>query len=145
MAAWHRILALVALAGGTASLALAATPQAQEIRLVSISSGQPEPILTDGLKTTQDALAADYRGCFTTPLSLGMLTETFTVDPLAKPEPDTRGLSCYDPARLTEDLRTGEAVAFLSEPDITPGMDRVVAIYSDGRAYAWHQRHAAEN
>ncbi|WP_339112019.1 DUF6446 family protein [Thioclava sp. GXIMD2076] len=141
MAYRHRILAALAM-GALAPLASAATPPAGEIRLVSISSGQPEPILTEDLKTTQDT---EFRGCFHTPLSLGMLTETFTVDPKAAPEPEQQGFSCYDPARLTEDLRTGEAIAFLSEPDITPGIDRVVAIYSDGRAYAWHQRHAAEN
>ena len=30
-------------------------------------------------------------------------------------------------------------LAFLSEPDIHPGVDRVVAVFGDGRAYAWHQ------
>ena len=36
----------------------------------------------------------------------------------------------------------GEALAFLSEPLKDYGMDRVVAVFPDGRAYAWHQLNA---
>ena len=36
-------------------------------------------------------------------------------------------------------LESGEALAFLSEPEIHPGVDRVVAVFPDGRAFAWHQ------
>ncbi|MBS0563510.1 MAG: histidine kinase, partial [Proteobacteria bacterium] len=32
-----------------------------------------------------------------------------------------------------------KAVAFLSDENIHPGVDRVVAVYADGRAYAWQQ------
>jgi hypothetical protein len=35
--------------------------------------------------------------------------------------------------------KAGEALAFLSEPNIHPGVDRVVAVFPDGRAFAWHQ------
>ena len=30
-------------------------------------------------------------------------------------------------------------VAFLSVADITRGVDRVVAVFPDGQAFAWHQ------
>jgi hypothetical protein len=43
------------------------------------------------------------------------------------------------PPRSGLPWKTGEAVAFLSEPGIHPGVDRVVAVFQDGRAYAWHQ------
>ena len=35
--------------------------------------------------------------------------------------------------------REGEALAFLSQSDIAPDVDRVVAVFADGRAFAWHQ------
>jgi hypothetical protein len=31
----------------------------------------------------------------------------------------------------------------LSEPEIHPGVDRVVAVFPDGRAFAWHQLNAS--
>ena len=36
-------------------------------------------------------------------------------------------------------MERGEALAFLSQHDIASGVDRVVAVYPDGRAFAWHQ------
>jgi hypothetical protein len=30
-------------------------------------------------------------------------------------------------------------LAFLSQADISKGVDRVVAVFADGRAFAWHQ------
>jgi hypothetical protein len=33
-------------------------------------------------------------------------------------------------------------VAFLGERDVTYGIDRIVAVYPDGRAMAWHQINA---
>lgn len=46
---------------------------------------------------------------------------------------------CFDAARLTDDLASGAARAYLSQPEIRPDVDRVLAIYPDGRAYGWHQ------
>ena len=40
---------------------------------------------------------------------------------------------------IGEALETGEATAFLSEKNIHHGVDRVIAVFDDGRAYAWHQ------
>ena len=42
-------------------------------------------------------------------------------------------------ARIGEALEKGEAIAFLSQANIAPQIDRVVAVFPDGRAYAWHQ------
>ena len=39
-------------------------------------------------------------------------------------------------------LEKGEALAFLSEPNITYGIDRVVAVMGDGRGFAWNQINA---
>lgn len=46
---------------------------------------------------------------------------------------------CYDAGALTAALRDGRAQALLSETEIRDGVDRVIAVFPDGRAFAWHQ------
>lgn len=113
---------------------------AAEMRLVSIASGQPEAIVADGFKGI-DATSSPlrFRACFTTPLSLAMLSETYVAAPEPVPLVGPGWFSCYDATAIGEALERGEALAFLSEHDIHPGIDRVIAVFPDGRAYAWQQ------
>lgn len=115
-----------------------------EILLTPIESGTPEAIVADNV-TGIDAGSSPlrFRACFTTPLSLAMLTETYRM--YDKPVPLTAPgwFDCFDAVAIGEALERGEALAFLSVPEIAPGVDRVVAVFPDGRAYAWHQLHAA--
>lgn len=46
---------------------------------------------------------------------------------------------CFDHGRLTADLQSGAAQAVLGQAEIRPDVDRVLAIYPDGRVYGWHQ------
>ena len=46
---------------------------------------------------------------------------------------------CFDHGQLTDDLASGAARAVLSQAEIRPDVDRVLAIYPDGRVYGWHQ------
>ncbi len=46
---------------------------------------------------------------------------------------------CFDAAEIGEDLEAGKATAWLSEANMVYGVDRVIARYPDGRAYAWQQ------
>jgi Family of unknown function (DUF6446) len=111
-----------------------------EIRLVPLVSKVPEPIVVAGIEGIDaDSSPIKFRACFTTPLSLAMLTETYQVYDGAEPLVAPRGFDCFDAEAIGRALETGEALAFLSEPDIHPGVDRVVAVFGDGRAYAWHQ------
>jgi hypothetical protein len=112
----------------------------QEIRLVPLVSGQPEPIVVTGIEGIDaDSSPIKFRACFTTPLSLAMLTETYRMYERAEPLIAPRGFDCFDAQAIAEALQSGEALAFLSEPEIHPGVDRVVAVFGDGRAFAWHQ------
>ena len=53
---------------------------------------------------------------------------------------DRRGRPAWaDRIRARAALEAGEAIAFLGQKDITDGVDRVVAIFPDGRAFAWNQ------
>ncbi len=114
----------------------------EEIRLTPILGEVPEVIIADAV-TGIDAASSPlrFRACFTTPLSQAMLTETYRVYPDPTPLNAPPWFDCFDARRIDQALRTGEAIAFLSERDIAPGVDRVVAVFSDGRAYAWHQLH----
>lgn len=111
-----------------------------EIRLVPLTSDQPEAIVVEGVEGIDaDSSPIKFRACFTTPLSLAMLTETYRDYPAAEPLVAPRGFDCFDAQAIGQALEAGEALAFLSEPEIHPGVDRVVAVFPDGRAFAWHQ------
>lgn len=77
-----------------------------------------------------------YRACFATdPAALA------DVAPFAHPTPliGPRWFDCFDAGRLTADLQSGLATAYLLQADFRPGVDRVMALYPDGRAYEWRQ------
>lgn len=116
----------------------------QEIRLVPLTSDQPEAIIVAGVEGIDaDSSPIKFRACFTTPLTLATLTETYRDYPGAEPLVAPSGFDCFDAEAIGKALETGEALAFLSEPDIHPGVDRVVAVFTDGRAFAWNQLNAS--
>jgi len=112
---------------------------AAAIRLVSLGGVQEAMLTSDFEAIDADSSPLRFRGCFVTPMTLAMLSETFETyeDPTPLNAPPWFG--CFDAERIGADLETGAALAFLSEKNIHPGVDRVVAVYPDGRAYAWHQ------
>jgi hypothetical protein len=111
-----------------------------EIELTLIESGLPEPILADGIEGIDaDSSPLRFRACFHTPLSQAMLTETYQVYEGAVPLIAPSWFNCFDATKIGDALATGEAIAFLSKSNIAPSIDRVVAVFPDGRAYAWHQ------
>lgn len=115
------------------------TPGA-EIELTPIMGGQPEAILAENLQGIDaESSPIRFRACFTTPLSLAMLTETYVTYPQAEPLIAPIWFDCFDATAIGQALERGEAVAFLSRADIRPGIDRVVAVFPDGAAYAWTQ------
>ncbi|MGL4236292.1 DUF6446 family protein [Tabrizicola sp.] len=111
-----------------------------EIRLVPLISGQPEAIVVEGIEGIDaESSPIKFRACFTTPLSLAMLTETYRLYDGAEPLIAPSDFDCFDAESIGKALESGEALAFLSEPEIHKGVDRVVAVFPDGRAFAWHQ------
>ena len=112
----------------------------QEIRLTPIVGAMPEPILAEDVSgIDSESSPIRFRACFTTPLSLAMLSETYVTYEGAEPLVAPGWFDCFDAQAIGTALERGEALAFLSEPDIHPGVDRVVAVFPDGRAFAWHQ------
>jgi hypothetical protein len=80
-----------------------------------------------------------FRACFTTPVSLATLTETYRLydNPVPLNAPDW--FDCFDAGAIDAALQSGAALAFLGEASVADGVDRVVAVFDDGRAYAWNQ------
>lgn len=112
---------------------------ADVVELTSVSTGAPEPIVVSdftGIDATSSPLR--YRACFTMSLSLATLNETFVIVDGAEPRVAPPWFDCFDAAQIGADLQT-EAIAFMGVENITYGIDRIVAIYPDGRGYAWHQ------
>ncbi len=113
------------------------------IALTPVNGGAAEEILLDGLSATSDnAIPESLWACFTTPLSMGLLTESYEVTEDVAPTNPVSSLPCFDADEVKAAVSSGEAVAFVGERDVWPGVDRVVAVYLDGRAVAWNQRRA---
>jgi hypothetical protein len=111
-----------------------------EIRLTPVAGDMPEAILAEAVTGIDaDSSPLRFRACFTTPLSQAMLTETYRLYDDATPLIGPGWFDCFDAPAIGAALEAGEALAFLSEAEIRPGVDRVVAIFPDGRGFAWHQ------
>ncbi len=111
-----------------------------EIELTALVSGQPEPIPVadlQGIDATSSPLR--FRACFTTPVDQPTLTEGFKVYDNAVPLNAPSWFDCFDAAKIGAALESGEAIAFLGQAEIAPQIDRVVAVFPNGRAFAWHQ------
>lgn len=114
-------------------------PEAQ-MRMVSVATGAPEPIIADDVRAIDaDSSPLRFRACFTTPTSLATLTETYQLAEKPVPLNGPSWFDCYDAGAIGEALESGEAVAFVSQTAIHPGVDRIIAVFPDGHAYAWHQ------
>lgn len=113
---------------------------AYEVQLTSVATGQLEPILASDIRAIDaDSSPLRFRACFTTGNSTAMLTESFVI--YDKPVPLTAPgwFDCYNAEAVGDALEANQAIAYLAQKDIHDGVDRVVAIFDDGRAYAWHQ------
>ena len=83
-----------------------------------------------------DSSPIRFRACFTTQLPQdATLARYETAEPLNAP----RWFDCFDAGAIGAALEEGAARAYLGEKNIRYGIDRVLAIYPDGRAFAWHQ------
>ncbi|WP_258523656.1 DUF6446 family protein [Roseovarius sp. TE539] len=111
-----------------------------DVRLTSLVSGKPEPVLYEAFEAIDaDSSPIRYRACFTTPTSHALLTETFVPYEAAEPLNAPGWFDCFDAEEIGMALEEGDALAFLGQRNIQYGIDRVVAVMSDGRGYVWHQ------
>ncbi len=111
------------------------------IRLTPLAEGSlPEVIQTSGIEAIDGTSSPlRFRACFQTSDSLALLTESYVATDDAVPLNAPGWFECFDAQDIGAALSDGTATAFLGEAEIADGVDRIVAVYDDGRAFAWHQ------
>ena len=82
-----------------------------------------------------DSSPIRYRACF----RLEGAAQPFAPYAGATPLNAPGWFSCFDAAAIGAALSEGRAQAVLSEANIRFGIDRVAAVFADGRVYAWTQ------
>ncbi|WP_120504668.1 DUF6446 family protein [Sulfitobacter mediterraneus] len=113
---------------------------AADVTLVSLGTQEPETIAADGMQAIDaDSSPIRFRACFTTDLSLPLLTETYVLVDSATPRNAPGWFDCFDAEALGNEIETGTALTFLGQKNIAYGVDRIVAITDDGRGYVWHE------
>ncbi|MDE2790366.1 MAG: DUF6446 family protein [Paracoccaceae bacterium] len=116
------------------------SPSLTVIRLTRLDNGLPEPVPVTGFSGIDASTSPlKFRGCFEVDQSIEALKRRYVLVEGATPLRPPSWFDCFDAKRLTESLADGGALAFLGERDIAPGVDRLVAVYPDGRAFSWHQ------
>ena len=114
--------------------------QGEDIRIVSLMSGEPEPILFENFQAIDGSSSPiRYRACFTTEMSHALLSETYVAFDNAEPRNAPGWFDCFDAEAIGAELEAGTALTFLSQKNFAYGVDRVVAITEDGRGYVWHE------
>lgn len=114
--------------------------EVEDVQLTSLFSAQAESVVFENFEGIDaDSSPLRYRACYDLTLSLAALTETYVLydDPVPLKGPGW--FDCFDAADVGAALEAGEALAFLGEANVVYGIDRVVAVFRDGRARAWHQ------
>ncbi|MDJ0858765.1 MAG: DUF6446 family protein [Dinoroseobacter sp.] len=111
------------------------------IRLTPLAEGSaPEAVLTSAVEAIDGTSSPlRFRACFETSESLALLTESYVIKDDAVPLNAPSWFDCFDAQEIGTALSDGRAIAFLGEAEIADGVDRIVAVFDDGRAYAWHQ------
>ena len=117
--------------------------QEDDLQLTSMFTDAPEPMIVTNVEAIDgESSPIKFRACFETPMSFGLLTETYEIYETPEPTIAPPWFDCFDAEQMGEDLSTGVALAFMGIENYEYGIDRVVAVYPDGRAFAWHQINA---
>ena len=104
---------------------------------VTTPAGERPLTLTGFEGIDADSSPLRWRACFR--LTEPPLPDSLTPYQGATPLNGPNWFDCYDAEQIGADLASGAAVAVMGTPEIRPDVDRVLAIYPDGRAFGWHQ------
>ena len=112
---------------------------APEIQLTTLQ-GNVEPIIATNVQAIDaDSSPIRYRACFETPMSEAMMTETYQLYEDAVPLNAPEWFDCFDAAEVGAALEDGQALAYLGIENVQYGIDRIVAVFPDGRGFSWQQ------
>lgn len=102
---------------------------------VTTATGSDALTISDFQGIDADSSPLRWRACATVQDIPADLTPYPDATPLIGP----RWFDCFDARQIGADLESGAAQAVLGQTDIRPDVDRVFAIYPDGRIFGWHQ------
>jgi hypothetical protein len=107
---------------------------------ITTADGTPVPLPVQEFRGIDaDSSPIRFRACFTAALPQdAVLQEVDDAVPLNAPG----WFDCFDAAAIGADLASGAAEAWLGETNVIYGIDRILALYPDGRGFAWHQINA---
>lgn len=111
-----------------------------DVQLTSLSTDEAEPISYAAFEAIDaDSSPIRYRACFTTDLTQAQLGEAYLSYDDAVPLEAPGWFECFSADAVGDGLKNGSARAFMGQRDVIYGIDRVVAIFDDGRGFVWHQ------
>ncbi|WBU57649.1 DUF6446 family protein [Paracoccus sediminicola] len=108
-----------------------------EVELTAVVDGAPVPLAAQDIRAIDGSSAPHrWRACarLTAPLPANA-----TPFPDATPTYGPGWFDCFDAEQIGHDLETGAAGAWLARSEIAPDVDRILAVYPDGRVFGWHQ------
>lgn len=82
-----------------------------------------------------DSSPIRFRACFEAEIDPSQAVSYPKAAPLVAPG----WFDCFDAVDIGSDIENGAAIAVLGEGNVHFGIDRVLAVYPDGRVFAWHQ------
>lgn len=114
----------------------------QEVRIhLAASTGESFEYVPvnafQGIDSTSSPIR--YRACFEIELDQRVMAETFSIYEQAEPLVAPNWFGCFDAEAIGDALENEQAVAFLGTENIQYGIDRVIAVFDDGRAVSWQQ------
>tara|TARA_R110002096_G_C14653362_1_gene726648 strand:- start:806 stop:1681 length:876 start_codon:yes stop_codon:yes gene_type:complete len=113
----------------------------QSLNLTPIMGGAPEEMSIIGKPNVAFSTDAKfYFACFYTSMKIDLLRETYQISDDALPTKPLSDMACYDQGQIAMDVASGAALSLVGERNIIDGIDRIIAVYPDGRAFAWHQK-----
>lgn len=111
-----------------------------DVELLVLATGEREAILYEDFQAIDaESSPIRYRACFTTPMSIALLSETYEIYDGAEPRNAPHWFDCFDSKAIGAEIEAGTAHVFTSQHNLYFGIDRVVAITDDGRGYVWHE------
>lgn len=117
------------------------TPQpGRDVQLVSQATNQPEPIAYDDFQAIDaESSPIRYRACFTVTADLETLAAGYTPMAGIAPRNAPFWFDCFDAEDIARQIENGTARLFLGGKNVHYGVDRIIAITTDGRGYAWNE------
>jgi hypothetical protein len=110
------------------------------VAFLPLGAEQTEAVSVRNLQTLDsESSPIRFRACFEVDQSIAMLSETYQEFPNAEPLVAPDWFSCFDAVEIGDAVQAGTAFSFMGTPNITYGIDRVIAVLPDARGFAWHQ------